>query len=223
MKPLLVLRPEPGASKTAAKARARGLDARVHPLFEVRPLSWSVDHTTPYDALFITSANALIFNEIQIADLIDLPVLCVGQATADAARSSGLSDVIAGGGDAQSLADLAASLGYRHLLWLAGQPSGAIDHPDLIFDVKYLYETPQLDWSEELKALVDAPVIALLHSPRAAKRFAELVPDKAKIKIIAISEKAAMAAGPGWAGVHWPSAPSDDAMLELAAPLCRKG
>lgn len=223
MKPLLVLRPEPGASKTASKARALGLEPLVRPLFEVRPLAWNVDASIPYDALFITSSNALKFNQDTLSKLQNVPVLCVGEATAEAARMIGFTDVTAGRNDACALADLAAALGYQHLLWLAGQPSTNLDHPDLIFDVRYVYETPALAWSETERAVLDDPCVALLHSPRAAQRFAELVADKSQIAIVAISEKAAVAAGTGWLEVRWPSAPTDDGMLDLAAPLCRAG
>ncbi len=38
---LLVLRPQPGADETAARARALGLEPVVAPLFSVRPLHWT--------------------------------------------------------------------------------------------------------------------------------------------------------------------------------------
>lgn len=223
MKPLLVLRPEPGAGKTAAKARDLQLEPVVEPLFEVRSLDWSVDAVTSYDCLFITSSNSLKYHNECLDGLRSLPVLCVGGATADTARAAGFSNVRAGDGDAVALADLAADLGYRAILWLAGQPSTEVRHPDLTFDVKYTYQTPELAWTDAQMLALRRPAVALLHSPRAARRFSELVPDKSQIDIVAISEKAAMAAGPGWASVHWPDAPTDDAMLTLAAPLCRAG
>ncbi len=40
MKRLIILRPEPGASESAAKAAAFQLDAVTVPLFAVRPLVW---------------------------------------------------------------------------------------------------------------------------------------------------------------------------------------
>ena len=42
---MLVLRPEPGASATVAKARERGLDAVVMPLFTVEPVAWEAPET----------------------------------------------------------------------------------------------------------------------------------------------------------------------------------
>ncbi len=223
MKPLFVLRPEPGANKTAAKARALGLDVAVRPLFEVRPLDWEFGPQSSYEAIFITSSNSLKCMKEKVDILREIPVLCVGASTAEAAQEAGFENVTSGNKDASSLADLAASLGYRHLLWLRGRPSRSIEHPDLNFDVQEVYETVALEWSGEESAMLSQSLVALLHSPRAAQRFGELAANKGAIDIVAISEKAAIAAGPGWASVHWPVAPSDDAMLEIAAPLCRAG
>jgi len=223
MKPLLVLRPQPGADETAQRAAAQGLAPLVVPMFEVRAVPWSMDPTTPYDAVFITSFNALKFIYKSINFLKDLPILCVGEATADAARRAGLSDVTAGTDGAAALADLAAALGYRHLLWLAGEPHTPVNHPNLLFDVKIIYETAELAIDTRVQEVTQQPLVALVHSPRAARRFAGLLPERGHIDLVAISEKAAIAAGPGWASVHWPNAPSDSAMLEIAAPLCRAG
>ena len=38
---VLILRPQPGADETAARARALGLEPLVAPLFTVRPLAWT--------------------------------------------------------------------------------------------------------------------------------------------------------------------------------------
>jgi uroporphyrinogen-III synthase len=63
---------------------------------------------------------------------------------------------------------------------------------------------------------------AVLHSPRAAKRLAELVDpaDRATIRIAAISAATAEAAGEGWQAVRIASSPNDAELLALAARLC---
>lgn len=223
MKPLLVLRPQPGADETAARALSLALEPKVIPLFQVQHVSWSLDSSIPYDAVFITSSNALNIIDSQIEFLSSLPALCVGEATAAAARRVGWTDVITGDHGAASLADLAASLGHRHLLWLAGHPSMPVNHPDLIFDVKIVYKTVELPVSKQLEKLTISPAVALVHSPRAAQFFARMIDRRDRIDLVAISEKAALAAGPGWASVRWPETPLDSAMLEIAAPLCRAG
>ncbi len=223
MKPLLVLRPQPGADETAERSVAQGLAPLVIPMFEVRAVPWSMDPTTSYDAVFITSSNGLKFIDKNLNFLRDLPILCVGEATAETARRAGLSAVTTGIDGAAALADLAAALGYKHLLWLAGEPHTPVNHPDLIFDVKIVYGTAELAIDTRVQEVTQQPLVALVHSPRAARRFAGLVAERGFIDLVAISEKAAIAAGPGWASVHWPDAPSDSAMLEIAAPLCRAG
>ena len=43
MKRVLVLRPEPGASETVQRAKAKGLDAEASPLFVVEPIEWEFE------------------------------------------------------------------------------------------------------------------------------------------------------------------------------------
>jgi uroporphyrinogen-III synthase len=64
--------------------------------------------------------------------------------------------------------------------------------------------------------------IALIHSPRAGRRFAELVSDRASVAIAAISAVTAAAAGDGWKSVETADRPSDEGLLALAARLCNK-
>ncbi len=64
--------------------------------------------------------------------------------------------------------------------------------------------------------------VALIHSTRAAKRFAELADriDKSAIAIAAISPEAHAAAGEGWAAAEAAASPDDEALLALAERLC---
>ena len=64
--------------------------------------------------------------------------------------------------------------------------------------------------------------VALIHSPRAGRRLAELVEDRRTIAIAAISDAAAEAAGDGWQIVEAAEKPADEALLALAARLCNK-
>ena len=61
MKRLLVLRPEPGASATAERACGRGLDAVVISLFAIEAIEWVAPDPGGFDALLLTSANAVRF------------------------------------------------------------------------------------------------------------------------------------------------------------------
>jgi uroporphyrinogen-III synthase len=90
MKRLLVLRPQPGASATAERARSLGLDPALIPLFEIEPLEWTAADPAGFDALLLTSANAVRFGGDELKSLLPLPVHAVGAATAEAACEAGL-------------------------------------------------------------------------------------------------------------------------------------
>ena len=63
----------------------------------------------------------------------------------------------------------------------------------------------------------------MIHSPRAGRRFAELVDtNKETVAIAAISDDAAAAVGDGWAAVESADVPTDEALLALTERLCNK-
>ena len=70
---VLILRPQPGADESAARARALGLDPVVAPLFTVRPLAWEAPNPADFDAVMMTSANAARFGGDGLTPFIDLP------------------------------------------------------------------------------------------------------------------------------------------------------
>ncbi len=87
---VLILRPEPGASATLARARALGLDAIAIPLFAIEPVGWHRPDPSDFDALLLTSANAIRAGGPGLDGLRNLPVYAVGEGTATAARECGL-------------------------------------------------------------------------------------------------------------------------------------
>src|SRR5215208_2621905 len=116
MRPLLVLRPEPGATATVERARHMGLDARAVPLFEIEPIEWRVPEDHEYDALLLTSANAARFGGERLRALVALPVHAVGAATAEAAREVGLRVANVGqGGVDKLLKSLPSGLKLLHI------------------------------------------------------------------------------------------------------------
>jgi uroporphyrinogen-III synthase len=64
--------------------------------------------------------------------------------------------------------------------------------------------------------------VALLHSPRAARRFADLIEQRNSIALVTISAATAAEAGDGWEAVEIADEPRDTAMLALAVRLCNK-
>ena len=89
MRPVIILRPEPGASETAARARKLGLQPRLCPLFEARPVSWDAPPPERFDALLMTSAQAARLGGSQLVRYQALPAYAVGSATAQAMAEHG--------------------------------------------------------------------------------------------------------------------------------------
>ncbi|CAN5205001.1 uroporphyrinogen-III synthase [soil metagenome] len=217
MRPVLILRPEPGASATAARALAMGLTVVVRPLFETRAMAWTAPPAAGFDALLLTSANAVRLGGADLSAYRHLPVFAVGEASAEAARQAGFATVIAGQSDAAATIAAAEAAGCRKMLHLAGRDR--IDLGDTPFRVETI-----VVYASDLVVAPQTPenTVALLHSVRAARRFAEVTEHKSRTAIVTISRKVADAAGPGWQSVTTADEPQDAAMLALAAGLCEK-
>jgi uroporphyrinogen-III synthase len=212
---LLVLRPEPGASATVAKARERGLDAAAVPLFEIEPIEWEAPEAAGFDGLLLTSANAVRCGGPQIEKLRGLKVYAVGEATAEAAREAGFDIVSAGEAGVDRL--LGSMEPDLKLLHLCGEDRREPGEARQSITAVTVYRSKPVE-HPDLSAAANG--VALIHSPRAGHRFSEMVPDKASVSIVAISRAAADAAGEGWTSVAVADTPSDDALLALAARLC---
>jgi len=212
---LLVLRPEPGASATVAKARQLGLDAMAAPLFEIEPVAWETPDPASFDGLLLTSANAVRCAGEQIDKLRGLKAYSVGEATAEAARDAGFD--IASTGDSgvdRLLGSIEADL---KLLHLCGEGRHQPTEPRQSITPLVVYRSRAI---ESPNLAIDDGTVALIHSPRAGQRFAELVPDRGPVTIAAISPATAEAAGSGWKNVAVADQPCDEALLALAASLC---
>jgi uroporphyrinogen-III synthase len=217
---VLILRPEPGASESAARARALGLEPVVAPLFAIRPLAWNMP-AGAFDALLLTSANAARHAGPGLAALLTLPCFAVGEATAAAAAAAGLARVDAATGDAADAVAAMAAAGARRALHLCGRDHVAADRPGIAIERRIVYAAEPVAKLPEAAAAALPQALVLLHSPRAAARFAQLAGDRGAIRIAAISAAAAAAAGGGWAELAVAPRPRDQALLELAARLCK--
>jgi uroporphyrinogen-III synthase len=216
---ILVLRPEPGASETLARARECGLDARAVPLFEIEPVEWDVPDVGGFDGLLLTSANAARLAGERLVELRGLPVHAVGAATAKAAREAGF-DIATSGDDGveRLLRSIEPDL---RLLHLCGEDRRAPDKVRQEITPLVVYRAIAIDDPDLDTSNIE---LALVHSPRAGHRLAELVPDdrRSGIRIAAISEAAATAVGSGWRQVENADQPDDAALLALASRLCHK-
>jgi uroporphyrinogen-III synthase len=220
MSRLVVLRPEPGASETLERARARGLEATSVPLFAVEPVKWRAPEPAGFDALLLTSANAVRFGGEQLKELRGLPVHAVGRATADAARDAGF-DIASSGesGVERLLGSLEPDL---KLLHLCGEHRTAMAEARQKISFVPVYRSREIQAPPRLDDPAGAMV--MVHSPRAGKRLAELAAEqgleRGQVTLIAISAAAAEAAGGGWKIVEHADQPTDDALLALAWRLC---
>lgn len=212
---LLVLRPEPGASETAARARAMGLEPVVVPLFEIVGVEGPAVESGRYDAVLLTSANGARHAP---SGLAHLPCFAVGESTAASARSAGFSDVRTGPCDGAAAAAMMAEARIERALHLCGRDHLAVEASGVAIERRIVYAAEPVR-----RGRFEGPAVAMIHSARAGARFAELDVDRAGIAIAAISAAAAAAAGEGWAAKAVASAPRDHALLELAAKLCNHG
>ena len=223
---VLIVRPEPGASETAGRARALGLEAIAAPIFMIEPVAWEAREPDGYDAILLTSANAARCAGPELLRFMHLPCYAVGEATAAAGTNAGFSDVRTGHSDGAAVAALMARDGVRSALHLCGQDHVALDAPELRMERRIVYRSTSLSvLPEEASLALNEQALVLIHSRRAGLEFSKLIKPAAKerIAVAAISEAAASAAGPGWKAKAVASQPRDHALLELAVKLCKTG
>ena len=222
---VFAIRPEPGLSSTIAAGAARGLPIAGYPLSAVGPSGWTLPDLKLVDALLVGSANAIRFGGEKLESLLHLPVLAVGEATANAARDAGFSVAKTGVGGLQSLID---SLGatYRNLLRLAGEDHVPIELPDdvnLITRVVYRVQDSYI--TEEFASRLVNGAVVLLHSAGAAAHFASecdrLGLERDRIALAAIGPRVLGMVGSGWRDVRAAANPSDAELLALAQDMCQ--
>jgi uroporphyrinogen-III synthase len=185
---IVVTRPAEDADRQAETLTALGHVPLIHPLMELRYPPVSAIQLTGIQALIATSRNALrgLRRNPSFAAARALPVVCVGERTAELAGEFGFARVITGPGTAKELLPLISSAfapSAGALLYLTGE--------HLAFDLEtplkaagfavpriILYEAVEVDGeeaaalAETIRAGVDGIV---LMSPRTAGIFARLV------------------------------------------------
>jgi uroporphyrinogen-III synthase len=193
------------------------LDAFAVPLFAVEPLAWTAPDPSAFDGLLLTSANAVRHAEPELRKLHSLPVHAVGAATSEAAVAAGLTVATVGtGGIEELLRQLPPKLRLLHLCgehrWPAEAWGGRLT-PLPVYRSAAIASPPGLNRLEG--------AVALVHSPRAGRRLAQLARGRENTAVAAISAATAEACGGGWQEIAVAEHPSDDAMLSLAASLCK--
>jgi len=215
-----VTRAQPQADATAARLRILGFEPVVSPMLEIWPITDAVIDMKGVDALAFTSvAGIAAFTALSRER--DRSVFTVGDATAEAARGAGFTDVRAAGGDVQALAALIAGTTPRPSLVLnptAAEP--AADLPALLAErgvfarAAIVYETRETALGAPPAALDGV----LIHSAKAAHAVARRLTgaDLSSVTAYAISTAvAAPLAGLGWRRIAIAPFPNEPALLNL--------
>ena len=232
---LLLTRPEPDASRTAAGLRARGHEVLLAPLLQFAAVANANLGSGPWAGVLMTSANAAraIAQHPRREELIALPVLAVGDRSAEAARDAGFREVGSAGGDADELLRLAPAhfggAGAR-LLYLAGEDraadlAGALRTRDVTVDTVVIY---RMVAAEILPAAIATALSAgridgvLHYSRRSAETFLRCTEASRLAREASVAthyclsaEVAAPLVDAGAARVRVAARPNEDALLAL--------
>jgi uroporphyrinogen-III synthase len=233
---MLVTRPEPDASDTAARLRALGIEPVVVPLLAYAALPTPLPGSKGFAAMVVTSGNALraLKERGDIGALGDLTLYCVGDRTAAAARSLGFTKVASASGDARDLVSLVAGAEPRGPLLYpaardrAGDLGKALARHGLMVITTEVYEMAPLKALPASVAaeLADGAIAAgLFYSRRTAETFAALTGDLAernRLGVLCLSEAvAAPLIGAHFVRVGLADHPSEEAMMSLALSFAR--
>lgn len=209
MRPLILLRPEPGLSASATRAAALGLEVIGHPLFGIECLPPPTVRGM-FDAVVVTSANAVRCGEQILRAFADVAAYAVGEATADALRAIGIEPAFTGSGGIEGL-----TLPEGRLLHLCGERHRPLEGEATSVPVYRAIPT-----TDSLPPL--AGTVVAVHSPAAGERLDALAgAARHSAMIAAISPTAAAACGEGWLAVRSAPNPDDQSLLALAAGLCQ--
>jgi uroporphyrinogen-III synthase len=109
MSGVLITRPEPGCSETAAAVAALGWQPLPAPALVLSPLPLAGGGASPQALLLPSRAAArALAADAAASRFLDTPVLAVGEGTAREAEEAGFTQILSAEGDAVSLAALAA-------------------------------------------------------------------------------------------------------------------
>lgn len=221
--PLIVVRPEPGATATVAAARELGLAARAFPLFEVTPVPWQAPDPADFDLILAGSANVFRHGGDGLAALAGLPVHAVGEATAAAARAAGFTIAATGAGGLQPV--LSALPPGSRALRLAGAERIVLTPPEGVTMAECtVYAAKPRSLPTELAQLLAEPAVIALHSAEAARHLSaeldRLAIPRGPLALATIGPRVTTAAGDGWRAVLTADSPNEPALLAKARDLC---
>ncbi len=216
---VLIIRPQPGADATAERFRAAGHMPLAMPLFEIQTVVPASISPSGYDAIVLTSGNAVRAAESFLKANAHIPVYAVGSATARAAEKSAITPFRTGSSGIDALVDVAVQDAHKRLLWLAGEDHTPLQpRGDVTVDTHIVYKSVAVPTPDDFKAAVAQSDLVILHSSRAAQHFAVCCDDarmsRHEVALATFSEGIARNTGEGWSICIIASAPNDAALLE---------
>jgi uroporphyrinogen-III synthase len=242
---ILITRPHPDNEATAIALRGRGHAVLLAPMLRFEAVATGDDLGAGYDAVIVTSANALRAIALTGHPILSRPLFAVGAHTAEAARAAGFGEVISANGDANALHDLLrARVKAKHLkktarlLYLAGaelsrdlaRELGA-DGFDVATQTTYRMVALSTLPRETMDAFAANAIEAVLHySVRSARAFVEAVRG-AGVEISALSvpqcclsgNLAAILREAGATRVQVAATPDEKALFEALERALRSG
>jgi uroporphyrinogen-III synthase len=180
----LVTRPIEDAGRLLSALAERGIGALLEPLIEIRFLPAPAPDLVGVQAILATSANG-VRALARLSEVRAVPLVAVGDATAEAARALGFTDVASAGGALWELVEFACRrlqpqsgrLVHAAGSVLAGDLKGELEARGFAVERVKLYEArlaPALS-ARAVEALAsDAIDLAIFFSPRTASTFANL-------------------------------------------------
>lgn len=225
---LLVTRPLEDAETLERRLEALGHQVITSPLLTIAPRADIVIPAEPYQAIALTSANAIrcLESSRHLDGLRHLPVMAVGPQSAAAARQAGFENITEAGGDGIGLA--------RHMIGALDPKAGPVLYLsglDTASDFTGLLETGGLSTRrvivyEAKPAATLAPEAAraegvLLYSPRSAKIWLDLakrqsIPADVMVHYCLSANIAAIL--PDAFARRVAARPVEDALLEIIGP-----
>lgn len=214
-----ITRAEPEASRTAERVRARGAEAVLAPLLTIVACGYDTN-TEGAQAIIFTSTNGVhAFPDTRGAR--DRTILTVGDATAEAARAAGFTDVRSADGDVAALAALAKrelDPGKGKLIHIAGDHvagdlGGELRAAGFQIERRLAYASVARQNLPE--ALLQPLDVILFHSARAAETFVALgAPNAMTLTAGCLSATIAAAAGrTSWERIVTAIRPREDDLL----------
>lgn len=235
--PVIITRAQPGTDQTASAVAELGLMPVLSPMLDLqRDPDVPLPDPTSVSGLVFTSANGVRFYA-EAEPARDLPVWCVGPATATEAKQAGFGTVHESAGDSIALARFIAarsSPSDRPLLHVANSAAtgdlartlGNLGYTSMFAPLYRAVPATSLT-DEVLECLAGpGPAILLIHSRKGAEAFIAAAKNQKRhhLHVVAISERAAAPLNSAdMQTISIALAPNEDALLaalkHLAATL----